>query len=449
MIPSIFKAYDIRGVYNTDWDKNDAYFIGRAFGEVVPGKTVCIGMDMRLSSIEVKEFLIKGLRESGKDIIDIDLVSTDMVTFAVGKFGYDAGIMITASHNPGQYNGLKMCAREAKPISPDYLMPQIKEKALKGEFSKSIVFKETSFEKRDIWKDWVSHVFSFVDKDSIKPFKIVIDAGNGMAGKLIPYFEKELPQLTIERLYFELDGSFPNHEANPLEEKNQKDMREKVLELGYDMGLAFDGDADRVFFCDEVGNGVSGTEVTAMIADTMLFRNPEESIVYNAICGRIVPEVANKYNARSYRFKVGHSFLKAKMKETGSIFAGEHSGHYFFRDNYCADSAIIATVIVLELLSKKGCMLSRLVKEYKKYVSSGEINSRVEDIPGKLNEIKDKFSDAKSIDTLDGISVWYDTVWFNVRPSNTEPLLRLNVEGDTKEITDNMTKRVLEIISST
>ena len=445
MDTSIFKAYDVRGVYPQTMNKHIAYSIGYAFSQIVGGDTVCIGSDMRLSGPEVKQGLVQGLNAGGMRVVDIGLVSTDMVTFAVGKFQYDGGIMITASHNPSEYNGMKMVGKHAVPISSNHLLFDIRDYA--AQVDHHIETPLQSIEK-DIWEDWVDHVLQFVHVDKIKPLKIVVDAGNGMGGKVIEYFQKALPQLTIEPLYFELDGSFPNHQPSPIEDHNTQEMRNKVLELEYDCGMAFDGDADRVFLCDEQGEIIWGTEMTAMIAESLLLKYPQETILYNAICGWIVPETIQKYGAISKRTQVGHSLIKQDMAKTGAIFAGEHSGHYYFRDNYRADSAIIAALVVLDLLSQSSEPLSSLVRNYKKYYASGEINSHVENIPQKLEAIKEKYCNAKSIDTLDGVSVWYDTYWFNVRPSNTEPLLRLNVEAKDHEQLQQVTKEILHFIRS-
>lgn len=444
---NIFKAYDIRGLYPEDIDGNDAYNIGRAFGIIVPGETTVVGYDMRTSSEEIKDALIQGLNESGKHVINIGLVSTDMVPFAVGKYGYDSGIMITASHNPAQYNGMKMCGVNAKPISPDYLMNEIKALSISGDFDVSEPSCACSDES--IWDDWKEHVMSFIDPSKLKPMKIGIDAANAMACVLIPQFEQILSMMDIQKLYFDLDGTFPNHPANPLEPENTRDLIELVQEEKCVLGLAFDGDADRVFFCDHTGKMISGSIITAMIADSLLKKNPKEHIVYNAICGWGVAETIAKYpEASGHRWKVGHSYLKQKMADTKAIFAGEHSGHYYYRDNFRADSAIITVMIILELLSKTGLTLHELAKQYDTYFSSGEINSTVEDRTSKIEKLKIAFGDAKSIDELDGVSIWYPDAWCNIRPSNTEPLLRLNVEGRTQKAMESLRNKALNIIRS-
>lgn len=449
---SIFKTYDIRGVYPNELNEDTAYQIGRAFADFIPGQQIAVGRDMRVSSPALSDALIRGIVDQGKTAIDVGLISTDMIYFAVGQYGYDGGVMITASHNPGNYNGFKFCRELAKPISLETGLRQMYEKIVAGTYSlQSAVGGLLSVEKKDIRKDWVDYVLSFVDVKIFTPLKIVVDAGNGMAGHIFPEFEKGLQtadcKLQTTPMYFELDGNFPNHPPSPLEEENQKDLKARVIQEKADLGLIFDGDADRVFFIDDQGKMLQGTVMTAMIAQKLLEKRPESTILYNAICGRIVPETIESLGGKAIRTRVGHSLIKADMEQYGAIFAGEHSGHYYYKDNWNADSALISAAIMLELICESGEKLSALRKPFEKYVSSGEINSRVEDIPGTIQKIETAFSDG-TIDHLDGLTINYPDWWFNLRASNTEPLLRLNIEAINDETLKEKAEKILELIRS-
>jgi phosphomannomutase len=426
---SIFKAYDIRGTYPDQID-------------VLKPERAVIGRDMRTSSDNLNNAVKKGLAEGGADIDDIGLISTDGLYFAVGKYSYDCGIMITASHNPPQYNGMKICEREAVPLSGDGKLAEVKDIILNDRFKKAA--KPGSVNEKNIISDYVDHVLSFVDISRIKPFKIVVDAGNGMAGMIVPEIFNRLPCKLIP-MYFELDGSFPNHPASPIEPENVADLKMKIKETGADLGAAFDGDADRVFLVDENGKTLGGDMATALVAKSLLKKNPGSTVLYNLICSGAVPEVINSMGGKAIRTRVGHALIKPLMKKHNAIFGGEHSGHFYFRDNWYADSGLIALLVCLELISEADMPLSRQVSIFDKYVRSGEINSQVDDIKKKLTEIERKFSDGE-IDKEDGLTVEYDNWWFNVRPSNTEPLLRLNVEADNDEILRVATGRVLEVI---
>jgi phosphomannomutase len=439
---SIFKAYDIRGTFPDQINDETAYAIGFGLATLMKPKRAVIGRDMRTSSENLNTAVIKGLVEGGSDVDDIGLISTDGLYFAVGKYGYDCGIMITASHNPPQYNGMKICEKEAVPLSGDGKLAEIKDIILNDRFEKAA--SPGSVTEKNITSDYVDHVLSFVDISRIKPFRIVIDAGNGMAGKIVPEIFTKLPCELIP-MYFELDGSFPNHPASPIEPENVADLKTKIRETGADLGAAFDGDADRVFLVDENGKILGGDMATALVAKSLLKKNPGSTVLYNLICSRAVPEVIDSMGGKAIRTRVGHALIKPLMKKHNAIFGGEHSGHFYFRDNWYADSGLIALLVCLELISEADMPLSRQVSTFDKYVRSGEINSQVSDIKKKLSEIDRRFSDGK-IDKEDGLTIEYDNWWFNVRPSNTEPLLRLNVEADNDEILKVATGQVLEVI---
>ncbi len=438
----IFKAYDIRGTYPDQLNEEVAYKVGRALVEYLKPKNVAVGRDMRLSSPKLHEALTRGIIEGGCDVIDIGLVSTDCLYFAVGKFGYDAGVMITASHNPPEYNGFKMCREEAVPLSGEAGIDQIKALILKNDFPAPQ--KLGTAKKRDIDSAYVQHLLSFVDKDKIKPFKIVIDAGNGMAGKIIPKLFSHL-RCEVIPMFFELDGSFPHHLASPIEPENIAPLRERVLAEKGDLGAAFDGDADRMFLVDEKAVPLGGDMVTALVAKNLLKKEKGTTILYNLICSKAVPQIIESSGGKAVRTRVGHALIKPLMKKYNAIFGGEHSGHFYFKNNWFADSGLIALLVCLELISEENKPLSALVKSIDPYFRSGEINSRVDDIPKKLKEIEDHYSSGK-IDHLDGVTVDFGDWWFNVRPSNTEPLLRLNIEANTKEKLEEKKEELLRLI---
>lgn len=440
--PSIFKAYDIRGIYPTQLNEETAYLVGKALVEYLKPKNIAVGRDMRLSSPALFESLTRGILEVGADVIDIGLCSTDELYFAVGKFGYDAGVMITASHNPKGYNGFKICRKEAVPLSGDSGLKEIRQIIASGTFS--VLNKKGNLIKKDVTDDYIRHVLSFVDVKKIKPFKIVVDAGNGMAGLLVPKLFAHLPCQLIP-MFFELDGSFPNHPASPIEPENLKFLQEKVIQEKTFLGAAFDGDADRVFFVDEKAQMLGGDIVTALVAKSLLKKEQGATILYNIICSRTVPRVIRESGGKAVKTRVGHALIKPLMKQHNAVFGGEHSGHFYYRDNFYADSALITLVVFLELLSEENKKVSDLVKEIDRYFRSGEINSQVEDIPNKLKEIEKIYSNGK-IDHLDGLTVEFDNWWFNVRPSNTEPLLRLNVEAESPELLQQKTQELLALI---
>lgn len=442
---SIFKAYDIRGIYPNQVNADIAYKIGFALASFLKPKTIAIGRDMRLSSDELAEQLIHGISDYGSDVIDLGLCSTDGLYFAVGKFEYDGGVMITASHNPKEYNGFKICKKAAIPLSGQDGLNDILKAIQKDELNGKAPEKGKVVRK-DISSDYAQHCLSFIDISKIKKFKIAIDTGNGMAGMTLPPVLDQLP-LEIEKLFFELDGNFPNHPASPIELENLVDLQKKIAETKADFGVAFDGDADRMFLLDCSGNQIGGDMVTALVAKSLLKKNPKETILYNIICSNAVPELVTKMGGHPIRTKVGHALIKPLMKKHNAVFGGEHSGHFYFRDNWFADSGLIAFLVCLELLSIENRPLEDLIKEIDPYVRSGEINSKVSSIPDKLEEISSAFSKGKQ-DREDGLTVIYDDFWFNLRPSNTEPLLRLNIEANTAEILRTKKEEILKIIRS-
>jgi phosphomannomutase len=442
--PEIFGAYDIRGVYPETLDESAAYAIGRATVQFLSVAVVAVGRDMRVSSPPLSDAIMRGITDQGADAIDLGLTTTDELYFAVGKFDYAAGIMITASHNPAQYNGIKMCRAEAIPLNGDTGLHQIRDLALAGTFDQSK--RQGHIITRDVTGAYVEHALSFVDTSKIRPYRIAVDAGNGMAGMIMPAVFKHLPCELIP-LYFELDGTFPNHQASPIEPENTAELRDVVVRQACDMGVAFDGDADRMFLVSEKGHLLGGDMVTALVAKSLLQRAPGSTILYNLISSRSVPEVIEQSGGRAIRTRVGHSFIKAQMRENNAIFGGEHSGHFYFRDNWYADSGLIAFLIVLEMISESGKTVSELVEPIDKRFRSGEINSTVSDQQARMIEIERQYAaQGAEIDHLDGITVSFPTWWFNVRSSNTEPLLRLNVEADSPGELEERRDEVLRLI---
>lgn len=442
--PTIFKAYDVRGIYGQDLTDEIVYRIGRAAAHYLNVPEIAVGRDMRLSSPQLAAALIRGITDQGVNAIDLGMTTTDELYFAVGKFDYPAGVMITASHNPGKYNGMKFCRAQAFPVSLESGLADIRDLAISGNYVEP--GHKGQVIQQDVLDDYVQHALSFIDISKIRPLKVVIDAGNGMAGMMMPHVFEFLPCELIP-LYFDLDGNFPNHPASPIEPENMEDLQKKVREVGADLGAAFDGDADRMFPVDEHGDIVDGSMVTAIVSNSLLHKHPGSTILYNLIVSKSVPDLINQLGGRAVRTRVGHSYIKAEMRNLNAIFGGEHSGHFYFRDNWFADSGLIAFLITLELVSVEGKPLSELLKPLDKGVRSGEINSVVGDVQGKLRAFEEKFSkDARSVDHLDGITVDYGDWWFNVRPSNTEPLLRLNVEANSGELMEQKRDELLAFI---
>ncbi len=440
--PAIFKAYDIRGIYPTELNEKVAYLVGKALVEYLKAKNIAVGRDMRLSSPTLFENLTKGISEAGSDVVDIGLCSTDELYFAVGKFGFEGGVMITASHNPKEYNGFKICRKEAVPLSGDKGLKEIQKIITSESFSAPL--KKGNLIKKDVTGDFIQHILSFIDLKKIKPFKIVVDAGNGMAGLLVPQLFSHLPCQLIP-LFFELDGSFPNHPASPIEPENLRSLQDKVLQEKAFLGAAFDGDADRVFILDEKAQILGGDMVTALVAKNLLKKEKNATILYNLICSWTVPKIIEENGGKAIKTRVGHALIKPLMKQHQAVFGGEHSGHFYYRDNFYADSALITLVVFLELLSEENKNVSELVREIDHYHRSGEINSKVDDIPKKLQEIEKLYAKGR-IDHLDGLTVEFENWWFNLRPSNTEPLLRLNVEADTPELLKQKVRELLNFI---
>ncbi len=441
--PGIFKAYDVRGIYPDQLDEEVAYRVGRAFVSFLGEDGIVTGRDMRLSSPALSRAFIAGATDQGADVTDIGLCSTDMLYFASGALDRP-GAMFTASHNPAEYNGLKLCRRKAGPISSDTGILDIRDLVLEAAFPDPP--RRGTAEEVDMLARYVDHVLGFIDVSALLPLKVVADAGNGMGGLILPALFERLPCELVPHC-FELDGSFPHHQPDPINPENIRLLSGWVLEAGGDLGMAFDGDADRVFLVDDRGEAVSGSLTTAMVAKRILETHPGENIIYNCINSWVVPETIRQYGGKPIRERVGHSFIKQTMAETGAVFGGEHSGHYYFRDNYRADSGLIAAMFILEIVSLEKKPLSEILAPFKKYHASGEINSRVEDIPSKLEEIAGIYA-AGGVDRLDGITVEFDDWWFNVRPSNTEPLIRLNLEARTRELMEEKRDEVLAVIRS-
>jgi len=442
-LDAIFKAYDVRGVYPDEIDEALTRRIGNVFAHFTGAQHIVVGRDMRPSSEPLAAAFIEGAMLAGADVTDVGLASTDLVYFASGSL--DApGAMFTASHNPAQYNGVKMCRAGAAPIGEQTGLQQIKEMVDSGVISRSEV--PGKLEHRDLLAEFGAHVRSFVDVSILAPLKVVADTANGMGGLVVPTVFEGLPfELTI--LYGDLDGTFPNHPADPIQPENLKDLQRAVLDLGADVGLAFDGDADRVFLVDNQGVPVSGSTTTAIVAAGILDRNPGETVVHNLICSHAVPEIIREHGGTPVRTRVGHSFIKQVMAETGAIFGGEHSAHYYFRDNWRADSGSIAALCVLEQLSRSGVSLAELRKPFERYVQSGEINSRVDDPLAVIERVAGAFAEC-SQDRLDGLTVECGDWWFNLRPSNTEPLLRLNLEAPDAGACEQHTAEVLALVRS-
>jgi phosphomannomutase len=436
-LSAIFKAYDVRGVVPDQLDESDAHAIGRAFVAVLGAKTVVVGHDMRPSSPAMAEAFAQGASLAGADVVNIGLCSTDGLYFASGHLGLP-GVMFTASHNPAQYNGIKMCRANAVPIGMETGLADIRDAAIAGGFTDAA--EAGSLEVRDLLNDYAHHLHGLAPVSG-RRLKVVVDAGNGMAGYTAPAVLSPL-DLDIVEMYYELDGTFPNHEANPIEPENLRDLQAAVIAQGADIGLAFDGDADRCFLVDERGELVSPSVLTGLIADRELAKHPGATIIYNLITSRAVPELVTQRGGTPVRTRVGHSFIKAVMAQTDAVFGGEHSGHFYFRDFWRADSGMLAALYALAALAQSDQPLSALLADYNPYVCSGEINSTVTDQASVVSEIASTYSGYEQ-DELDGLTVSSDTWWFNVRASNTEPLLRLNVEGADAETMTSVRDRVL------
>ena len=442
-LDAIFKAYDIRGVYPDEIAEDLARRVGNALVGFTGAAQVLVGRDARPSSKPLASAFAEGVTRAGADVIDLGLASTDLCYFASGSLDAPAA-MFTASHNPAQYNGIKLCRAGAAPIGEETGLAQIKATVADGLIERAE--EPGRIERRDMLAQFVAHVRSFVDLDVLRPLKVVADTANGVGGLIVPAVFASLP-FDLTMLFAELDGTFPNHPADPIQPENLKDLQRAVVDGDADVGLAFDGDADRVFLVDNQAQPVSGSVTTAILADTILERHPGEIVVHNLICSKTVPEVIREHGGTPVRTRVGHSFIKQVMAETGAIFGGEHSAHYYFRDNYCADSGIIAALLVLEQLSKSSQPLSELRKPFERYAASGEINTRVREPLAVIEDVARAFSEVAE-DRLDGLTADLGDWWFNLRPSNTEPLLRLNLEAADRAACDAHTAEVLALVRS-
>jgi phosphomannomutase len=443
--PAAFKAYDVRGLYPDELDEDGAYAIGRAYVEHFEPKRIAVGRDMRLSSPSMSAALIDGSVDGGADVLDLGMVGTEMVYFAVGELGLDGGVCVTASHNPKQYTGMKIVREGALPVGGESGLLDVRDRALVlQEHKPSTARRAQSY---DIWDAFVAKVLSFVDVSAIGPLKVVIDAANGMAGAMLPPVLRQLP-IEAVTCYFEPDGSFPNHEPNPLLPENREFIVAKTLEEGADLGVAYDGDADRCFFVDDTGEFVPGDFVTALLAESILAKETGGSVIYDVRASRAVPQTIERAGGTALINRVGHAYIKHRMREEGAVFGGEVSAHYYFRDFSQADSGLVPFLLLLELISKSGRKLSELLAPYRmRFFLTGEINTPVADVEQKLRELKERYADG-TVTELDGVSVDYDDWHFNVRPSNTEPLLRLNLEAFSQEQMEQKRDEVLELIRS-
>jgi phosphomannomutase len=446
--PKVFKAYDVRGVYPEDLDEEGAYAIGRAYVQQFEPKRLAVGRDMRLSSPQMAAAVIRGCSDEGAEVLDLGLIGTEMLYFAVGSLGLDGGIMVTASHNPKEYTGMKIVRRGALPVGGESGLLDIRDKAVAVTDVKG--GGEDLVSEHDIWPAYVDRVLSFIDVSALRPLKVVIDAANGMAGAMLPPVLERLPMLDVVTCYFDPDGSFPNHEPNPLLPENREFIVRTTLEERADLGVAFDGDADRCFFVDDSGEFVPGDFATALLAENVLAKEPGAKIIYDVRASWAVPETIRAEGGDPLMNRVGHAFIKARMRKDDAAFGGEVSGHYYFREFSQADTGVVPFLVMLEILSRKGQKLSEILAPFHaKYFITGEINTPVADVALKLQELKERYAaEGGRVTHLDGISVDFDDWHFNVRPSNTEPLLRLNLEALSEELMERKRDEVLDLIRS-
>jgi phosphomannomutase len=442
--PKVFKAYDIRGIYPDELDEAGAYAIGRAYVDEFEPRAIAVGRDMRLSSPSMADAVMRGAADSGADVVDVGMVGTEMLYFAVGELGLEGGVMVTASHNPKEYTGMKIVRRGALPVGGDSGLLDIRTRALSG--ARHETGPKGTVVQHDIWPAFVERVLSFVDVSAIKPLRVVIDAANGMAGAMLPPVLERLP-IDAVRYFFEPDGTFPNHEPNPLLPANREFIVNKVTEERANLGVAFDGDADRCFFVDDTGEFVPGDFVTALLAESIVEKDPGAKILYDVRASWAVPSTIERAGGVPLVNRVGHAFFKHRMREEGAVFGGEVSGHYYFRDFSQADSGVIPFLLMLELISKRGKRLSEILRPYKeRYFITGELNTPVDDVALKLQELKERFGPEGDVSHLDGLSVDAEDWHMNVRPSNTEPLLRLNLEALSPDRMKQKRDEVLEVI---
>jgi phosphomannomutase len=446
--PKVFKAYDVRGIYPTELDEEGGYAIGRAFVEQFEPRRIAVGRDMRVSAPAMAKAVIDGAADGGADVLDLGLVGTEMLYFGVGELALDGGIQVTASHNPKDYTGMKIVRRGALPVGGESGLLEIRDRALAG-LDRSGGQTPGQVREHDVWPAYVDRVLSFVDVEAIRPLEVVIDAANGMGGVMLSPVLERLPVEAV-RFFFEPDGTFPNHEPNPLLPENREFIVAKTLEEQADFGVAFDGDGDRCFFVDDTGEFVPGDFVTALLAEAVLEREPGAKIIYDVRASWAVPETIRHAGGVPLVNRVGHAFIKHRMRKEDAVFGGEVSGHYYFRDFSQADSGVVPFLLMLELVSKKGQKLSEVLRPYReRYFLTGELNTPVADVALKLQELKERFGrNGVSISHLDGISIEAEDWHFNVRPSNTEPLLRLNLEARSPELMERKRDEVLDVIRS-
>jgi phosphomannomutase len=444
--PKVFKAYDVRGLHPAELDEEGAYAIGRGYVEQFEPRRIAVGRDMRVSSPSMAAALIEGAADGGADVLDLGLVGTEMVYFAVGELGLDGGVCVTASHNPKEYTGMKIVRRGALPVGGESGLLDVRDRALDlVAGSDSPPPRRGSVGAYDVWPAFVDKVLSFVDVAKMEPLKVVIDAANGMAGAMLPPVLERLPVDAVT-CHFEPDGTFPNHEPNPLLPENREFIVRKTTEEGADLGVAYDGDGDRCFFVDDTGEFVPGDFVTALLAESILEKEGGGKVIYDVRASRAVPETIERAGGEALMNRVGHAYIKHRMRKEGAVFGGEVSAHYYFRDFSQADSGVVPFLLVLELLSKRGRKLSELLAPFReRFFITGEINTPVADVALKLQELKERYADGR-VTHLDGISVDYDDWHFNVRPSNTEPLLRLNLEAGSQELMEAKRDEVIGVI---
>jgi phosphomannomutase len=445
--PKVFKAYDVRGIYRSELDEEGAYAIGRAFVDQFSPRRIAVGHDMRLASPAMARAVIDGAADAGADVLDVGLVGTEMVYFAVGELALDGGIAVTASHNPKEYTGMKIVRAGALPVGGESGLLDMRDRALRADWRdapRGMVAEE------DIWSHFVARVLSFIDVSAIRPLRVVVDAANGMAGVMLPPVLERLPQVDAVRCYFEPDGTFPNHEPNPLLPENREFIMRKTVDESADFGVAYDGDADRCFFVDDGGDFVPGDFVTALFAELILEKAPGGKVIYDVRASWAVPEAIRRAGGEPLMNRVGHAFIKHRMREEKAVFAGEVSAHYYFRDFSQADSGVIPFLLMLELVSKRGARLSSILEPFRsRYFITGEINTPVSDVAAKLRELEARFGgDGARVSHLDGVSIDADDWHMNVRPSNTEPLLRLNLEARSEKLMNAKRDEVLAIIRS-
>ena len=443
--PSVFKAYDVRGIYPSELDEDGAYRVARAYAEHFEPRGAAVGHDMRLSSPTVFAAVVNGLADAGAEVVQLGLVGTEMLYHAVSELALDGGICVTASHNPKEYTGMKIVRRGALPVGGDSGLAEIRARAESG-FGE--VERRGAVRSENVWPSFVSKVLSFVDIDAIRPLRVVVDAANGMAGAMLPPVLERLPQLDVVRCYFEPDGSFPNHEPNPLLPENREFIVAKVVEEGADLGVAYDGDADRCFFVDDTGEFVPGDFATALLAEAVLAKTPGEKVIYDVRASWAVAETIERAGGTPLVNRVGHAFIKQRMRADDAVFAGEVSAHYYFRDFSQADTGVVPFLVMLELVSQSGTKLSQLLRPYReRFFLTGEINTPVADVPLKLQQLKERYAaEGGRVSHLDGISIDFDDWHFNVRPSNTEPLLRLNLEALSEALMTEKRDEVLGVI---